>query len=323
MKRSTPKLNVNNRQLLKLTATKHFRTADFSNSGRIDDDETMEIFTTITQDGCLTMPYNVSGLLKNCTRARAGVLQLPEFLEFINAAVDAALAPPPAPTPAPPPGSTHPASPAPPPVQVPVSPPSPYPTKADVPARAAAAAPAPAPAAPAPKPAPQPAASSPVLPTVLPTAADAHFGNVRVRLVEAEGLPGGCAGVIPTVAVTEATRRRTRRGKLAALERGVTSASWMQGFDFPCTSRDGQVVVDLMEHRPATADGPPSRVLGKVVVDLCECRDGIPHVVLKPLVLGAGQLVVRVLFDVSELPSEAEEMAAYLNVAGDKSVLFV
>ena len=46
-----------------------------------------------------------------------------------------------------------------------------------------------------------------------------------------------------------------------------------------------------------------------------DCRDGVPHLVVKPLLAlcGQGQLVVRCTFDVDELPSEAEEQALYVS----------
>ena len=62
-----------------------------------------------------------------------------------------------------------------------------------------------------------------------------------------------------------------------------------------------------MWDRPAPA-APPD-LLGKAVLNLSECRPGVPHTYFKHLL--EGKLVLRLLFDFATLPSEADELAQY------------
>ena len=113
-----------------------------------------------------------------------------------------------------------------------------------------------------------------------PPAAAVEVGTLRVRVLEAS-CPAGPTHT--TVAVTELTRRRTRR-----LE------AWA---DFEGTHSSALVVVDVR------AEG--DKLVGKCTVCLSDCRPGVPHVYLGGLLHGdGGVLAVRVLFDDKELPSE-------------------
>ena len=113
--------------------------------------------------------------------------------------------------------------------------------------------------------------------------ADHQPGNLRVRIIEAEGLAsradGSACEPFVTVAVAELTRRRTRR--TAAASRGP-NVKWGQAFDFEGTSACAQVVVDVWD-RPAEG---PADLLGKAVLSLSECRVGVPHTYFKHLLEG-------------------------------------
>ena len=92
--------------------------------------------------------------------------------------------------------------------------------------------------------------------------ADHRQGNLRVRVMMAEGLPEGSQPSV-TVAVAELTRRRARRTATAA--RGP-NAEWNEAFDFEATSACAQVVLDVWD-RPADSfrksqHGKRSRGLG-------------------------------------------------------------
>jgi hypothetical protein len=140
----------------------------------------------------------------------------------------------------------------------------------------------------------------------LPLNADHRPGNLRVHVVEAEGLAlradGSACEPYATVAVAELTRRRTRR--TAAPGRGPRVA-WGESFDFEGTSACAQVVIDVWD-RPTEG---PADLLGKALLDLSDCRPGVPHTYFKHLL--EGKVVLRVLFDFGELPSVEEERAEY------------
>ena len=135
--------------------------------------------------------------------------------------------------------------------------------------------------------------------------ADHRPGNLRVRVLQAEGLPvradGSACEPYATISVAELTRRRTKRTSVGS----GSSVEWDEAFDFESTSACAQVVVDVWD-RPT--DGSAD-LLGKAVLALAECRPGVPHTYFKHLL--EGKLVVRLLFDFAELPSEAEEQAQY------------
>ena len=135
-------------------------------------------------------------------------------------------------------------------------------------------------------------------------ASEPVVGTLRVRVLEAEGLaarPNG-APCVPyaTVAVTELTRRRTRRTSAAA---SGPAASWDEAFEFEGTSSDAQVVVDVWDR---SDQGGPSDLLGKVVLGVSECRLGVPHTFLKHLL--EGKLALRVTFDTKALPDDSAQM---------------
>lgn len=112
--------------------------------------------------------------------------------------------------------------------------------------------------------------------------ADYRPGNLRVRVLQAEGLPARSDGSncepYATVAVAELTRRRTRR---TAAARG-TDVEWGEAFDFDAASACAQVVVDVWD-RPGAG---PADLLGKAVLNLNECRPGVPHTYFKHLLEG-------------------------------------
>ena len=146
----------------------------------------------------------------------------------------------------------------------------------------------------------------------VPLDADHTPGNLRVRVVEADGLgtraDGTACEPYATVSVAELTRRRTKRTRSPGP--GPT-VQWGEAFDFEGTSACAQVVVDVWD--AATADGATGgagpELLGKALLSLSECRAGVPHTYYKHLL--EGKVVLRVLFDFNDLPTEAEEEAAY------------
>ena len=50
-------------------------------------------------------------------------------------------------------------------------------------------------------------------------------------------------------------------------------------------------------------------MLGKAVVDVTDCRPGVPHIYFKHLV--EGKLELRLLFDFDELPSTEADTVQY------------
>lgn len=291
-KARTPSAVLRNPTLLTVPATKHFRAADFTNSGRIDDDECVEVLHTLAQDLGFDVPGadQLEALLAKSERERSESMQLKEFVTFVKlvvafneGSVDIA-----------PPAVDKPAPAAPEPPFTPITPATP------------------AHAAPPTKPLVTPLAA-PSLVAVTPSGETGSLtdgvGKLRVRVVEAEGLParadGSACEPYATVSVTELTRRRTRRTRTPA--RGP-SASWVhEAFDFDATSIEAQVVVDVYD---GVAAGRPAAPLGKALLPLSECRLGVAHTLIKPMIDG-GVLVVRILFDLTDLPSAAEEQAAY------------
>ena len=142
----------------------------------------------------------------------------------------------------------------------------------------------------------------------LATDADADYrqGNLRVRVLNAEGLParadGSACEPYATVVIAELTRRRTKRTRTAS----GSTFEWGEAFHFEATSACAQVVVDVWDRPSAAA---PADLLGKAVLSLSECRPGVPHTYFKHLL--EGKVVLRILFDFGELPSEEEEQAQY------------
>ena len=122
-----------------------------------------------------------------------------------------------------------------------------------------------------------------------PQEADHRPCNLRVRILEAEGLPTRPDGTPCqpriTVTVAELTRRRTRRATPSGTG---PSVSVNESFDFEETSACAQVVVDVWDE---AADGSRSDLLGKAVISLSDCREGVPHTFAKNML--EGKLVRR------------------------------
>ncbi|KAL1522982.1 hypothetical protein AB1Y20_017945 [Prymnesium parvum] len=121
--------------------------------------------------------------------------------------------------------------------------------------------------------------------------------NLRVRVLEASGLPprpdGSPCRPVVIVTVAEFTRRRTRR----CSAKGVGPAvEWNECFDFEGASACSQVVVDVWDQAD---DGKKTDLLGKAVMSLTDCREGVPHTYFKHLI--EGTLAVRLLFSFAEL----------------------
>ena len=136
--------------------------------------------------------------------------------------------------------------------------------------------------------------------------ADHRPGNLRVRIVEAEGLAtrpdGNACMAFATVTIAELTRRRSR--KTHAPGPG-SSVAWDAVLDFEDASASSQIIVDVWDDVP----GGQPELLGKALLSLAECRPGVPHTYFKHLL--EGKLVLRVLFDFAPLPSPADEQAAF------------
>lgn len=132
--------------------------------------------------------------------------------------------------------------------------------------------------------------------------ADYRPGNLRVRILEVEGLPTRPDGspCQPTVVVTvsELTRRRSRR---ISPDGAGPSVSLDKSFDFEETSASAQVVVDVWDQ---SADGVKSDLLGKAVIGLAECREGVPHTFMKNLLEG------KLVMCPASLPTVATATAA-------------
>ena len=167
-----------------------------------------------------------------------------------------------------------------------------------------------------------------------PPPAPPDVGLLRVRVLEAEGLPrredGSVRVPFAAVAVNELTRRRTRRTCAKAAQplgssRGAAdggseptgperpggcAASWGEAFEFEGTGAAAQVVVDLWDAPAGSGDGARPRpavdsaeLLGKAVLSVAHCR---PGAACAPRALRRGrQLALRLLFDFAqELPKD-------------------
>lgn len=113
---------------------------------------------------------------------------------------------------------------------------------------------------------------------------DFRQGHLRVRVLEANGLAsrpdGSPCHPLVTVTVAELTRRRTRR--CSSFHTGPEVA-WQEFFDFEETSACAQVVVDVWDQ---SNDGAKTDLLGKAVMSLSDCREGVPHTYFKNLIEG-------------------------------------
>ena len=127
-------------------------------------------------------------------------------------------------------------------------------------------------------------------------------GNLRVSILEAEGLPkrpdGSSCSVHVVVSVAELTRRRARR--TASLS--GPSPGWHEVFDFEGVSGTGQVFIDMVDVADASGEAD---LVGKAVLTLDECQPGVPHTFFKNML--EGKLAFRVLFDHGALPDASEE----------------
>ena len=77
--------------VLERTAATYFRMADFSASGRIDDDECLEILERVlVEDGGVEMPpvSHVRALLAGVDRTTPRMLTLPEFQRLLKVVVE-------------------------------------------------------------------------------------------------------------------------------------------------------------------------------------------------------------------------------------------
>ena len=113
---------------------------------------------------------------------------------------------------------------------------------------------------------------------------DHRPGNLRIRVLEANDLPvrpdGTPCQPFATVTVAELTRRRTRKCSAAG---AGPSVEWDDCFDFEETSACAQVVIDVWDQ---SADGAKTDLLGKAVMSLSDCRNGVPHTYFKNLLEG-------------------------------------
>jgi hypothetical protein len=259
----------------------YFRQADFSRSGRIDDEESIEVLEKVAVHGGFTLPTHgrITDMIARCSSQKPFLL-LDEFVIFIQH-IALGTEPPEAPLQA-----TVPAT------------PTPHPK-----------APAPAEATPLSTPTPLPASSvqQPPAPTPVlaaPAPVGHGYGLLRVRVIELSDLParadGSARDPYAAVAVNELTRRRTRRTHTPRVN--FPNVEWDEAFDFERASSGALVVVDLWDK---LADGR-SELLGKALISLDDCRLGVPHLVLSKLAFG-GTLAVRVLLVGSDelLPSDA------------------
>ena len=255
----TQKLSTASPTMLATVARQYFREADFSSSGKIDDDEALEVVQKVAVHGGFTLPPHdkLNALFARCALSQKHFINVNEFITFVKHVAFGTEPDAPAPAPAP---------------------------------AAAPAAPAPAPARPAPvatpSPTPPSTVSTPAPPAPQAPSGDASHGRLRVCVLEVEGVStradGSARAPYATVAVTELTRRRTRR-----------TSTWGEAFDFEGTSAGALVVVDVWD--PPTG-GSPAELLGKAAVSVEDCRPGVAHLSLSKL-LDGGQLALQVLFD--------------------------
>ena len=120
-------------------------------------------------------------------------------------------------------------------------------------------------------------------------------GNLRVSILEAEGLPKRPDGSSCSVHVV-VSRQRRRADALGAPPRSPGP------FDFEGVSGTGQVVIDMVDVADASGEAD---LVGKAVLTLDECRLGVPHTFFKNML--EGKLAFRVLFDHGALPDASEE----------------
>ena len=283
-----------NPSMLAATAKTHFRNADFTGSGRIDEDEALEALATVAEkSGFPTPPEETLRILLSKCIKKKGAVNSEEFAEFVKAVATYKDEEKPAPpTPAPP--TSAPPTPA---------PPTPAPL---TPAPPTLAPPTLAPPTPAALPSSQKSSvtpsllpASPLPPMLLPAAAPRsmakagdYVGTLRVHVLDAEGLScrddGSARQAYATVNVTDFSKRRTAR---TSVVEGASTVTWGEIFDFKDTPMPhALVVVDLWDAGTAPV------LLGKARLSLEGVRPGVPHTTFQPL-LDGGMLVLRVDFD--------------------------
>ena len=266
--RAGVKMPKQNPRMLAIAAKQEFKIADFSNSGRIDDDEALEVLQKVAANGGFPVPPadRCKALIAHCC-SRTHSFTSDEFVLFIQMAATGEEIPQKEEAATPAPAAPPPA------VQVPISPPTPGATEV-------LATPTQPKAPAAPPPSAGAAASS---------ATTVAAGNLKVAVLEAEGLPprsdGSAREPSAVIAVNELTRRRTRRASVPVLTKGGLSRP--VSFDFEETTVGALVVVDCW-------DG--NELLGKAVVSLNDCRFGVPHTHFVSMLSG-GRLVVQLLFE--------------------------
>ena len=217
-------------------ATKAFRTADFSGSGKLDEEEAVEGLDVVADTCGFVVPSDVRMLLSK--HSRGGKLDLDSFKCFAEAAAS-------------------------------------Y-----VPPQSGGATPSMARTAPA-------TASQPQSPKPL----DDGFDQLRVSVLEVNGL--ACAGKLcAKVSVTELPcRRRTRRTAANATTQDGQRVEWGDEFVFARTSANAIVVVDVWDQSASAA----GELLGKGLIHVVDCRPGVPHTFWFNLLVD-GNLIVRVEF---------------------------
>ena len=263
-----------NPSMLAATAKTHFRNADFTGSGRIDEDEALEALATVAEkSGFPTPPEETLRILLSKCIKKKGAVNSEEFAEFVKAVATYKDEEKPAPpTPAPP-------TPAPPTLAPPTPAALPSSQKSSV--------------------TPSLLPASPLPPMLLPAAAPRslakagdYVGTLRVHVLDAEGLScrddGSARQAYATVNVTDFSKRRTAR---TSVVEGASTVTWGEIFDFKDTPMPhALVVVDLWDAGTAPV------LLGKARLSLEGVRPGVPHTTFQPL-LDGGTLVLRVDFD--------------------------
>lgn len=310
--RGTVKLAPVSANMLAVTARQYFKTADFTGSGRIDDDECFEALDQVAVHGGFTVPSGatVRALFAQCS-TRKGSLTVDEFVTFVKmVASGEEPAMPLTPTPPAAPPSPSPAAPPPPPAASP-PPAPPHATPPPLMPPSTATGPSQSPAAAARASAPPQAALAPVV----VEEDGGRRGRLRVQLVELDGLParddGSARQPYAMVALIDGPWRRTR---CTDAPEPRASGAWAAGaaVEFERASAEALLVVDVKDSVSKAApkhDGAAcisaDEIVGKAVVSLSECRPGVPHVFIVPLL--AGQLVLQLHFDLGRAAGDYDQ----------------
>lgn len=254
---------------LAITAKQHFKQADFNNSGRIDDDECLEILDQVAMHSGLAVPPAdvVKALIADCSTR--GVLSVEEFVNLVKMVAEG------------PSTNTEVASPS-----------LPESESAAQPRTPPTSAPPETPAVAGGSLRETPSVAGGALRETLSVC-----GTLRVQVLGADDLPTRANGTAcepyVTIAVNELLRRRTRRiGKPGRCS--ATSVSWADEWvEFERTSESALVVADVWD-LPAGGRAQPAEHLGKAAFSLDACRPGVPHTYFAQLL--EGSLVLTLLF---------------------------